>query len=70
MQAEYATADGERVDPPAVEPPGPADDVLLHAAANRARPAVAMIAAAVRAVDGHGVLSFIMLRPASQPFLC
>jgi hypothetical protein len=70
MQWEKATADGEFADPPAAgEPPEPVDDGLpLHAAAKRARAAVAMTAAAVRAVGGrarHGlrmtrVLSFIM----------
>jgi len=63
-------ADWEFADPPAFdEPPEPVDDGLpLHAAASRTRAAVAMRAAAVRAVGGHArrgrrmtrVLSFIM----------
>ena len=45
----------EFVDPPAFdELPGPVDDGLPpHAAVSRARPAVAMMAAALRAVRGH-----------------
>src|SRR6266704_3212614 len=56
MQPEKASTfwelvDGEVAGPPAFgEPPAPAEDGLLHAAASRARPAVAMIAAAARAV--------------------
>ncbi|MGH2928897.1 MAG: hypothetical protein ACRDL8_11900 [Solirubrobacteraceae bacterium] len=50
--SEWGLVDWELVDPPAFdEPPEPADDGLpLHAAASRARAAVAMTAAAVRAL--------------------
>jgi hypothetical protein len=74
MQREKPTADGEFVDPPALdEPPEPVEDglPLVHAAASRARAAVAMMAAAVRAVGGHArrgrrmtrMRSFIMASP-------
>src|SRR5258708_4805701 len=55
MQREKPTADGELAGPPALDdPPGSVDDgLLLHAAASRARAAVAMMAAAVRAVGGR-----------------
>jgi hypothetical protein len=61
--------DGKVAGPPAFgEPPEPADGLPLHAAASRARPAVAMMAAAVRAAGGRArrgrrrtrVLSFIV----------
>src|SRR6266540_5939149 len=74
MQREWASAFWEFVDPPTLdEPPEPADEGLppLHATASRAKTAVAMTAATVRAVGGHArcdwpmtrVLSFIMLSP-------
>jgi hypothetical protein len=66
-------------DPPAfAEPPEPVDDgLLLHAAASRARAAVAMVAAAVRAVRGDArrgrrmtrVLSFMMPSSGAGPWL-
>jgi hypothetical protein len=66
MQREKASAweigDCEFADP-ALDPP----DEPPHAAASRARPAMAMMATVHRAAR---VLSFNMLRPASQPFLC
>src|SRR5215472_7359293 len=55
MQWEYPTSDEEFTDPRAFgEPPEPVEDgLLLHAAASRARAAVAMMAAVIRAVGGH-----------------
>src|SRR5437762_754678 len=56
MQAEYATADGDLVDPPAPgEPPEPENGGLLlaHAATSRVRTPVAMRAAAVRPAGGR-----------------
>jgi hypothetical protein len=71
--ADSEPADGELAEPPAFgEPPELVDDGLpLHAAASRARAAVAMTAAAVRAAGGHArrrrhmtrVLWFIMSSP-------
>jgi hypothetical protein len=67
MQRAYSIPTWEFADPRAFdEPPEPVDDGLpLHAAASRARAAVAMMAAAARAGRGHArrmtrVLSFIM----------
>jgi hypothetical protein len=66
-------------EPPAfAEPPEPVDDgLLLHAAASRPRAAVAMMAAAVRAVRGDArrgrrmtrVLSFMMPSSGAGPWL-
>jgi len=84
----WAFVDWESADARAAdEPRAPVDDglALLNAAAGRARLAVAMIAAAVRAVGVHArrgwrmtrMLWFIMpsshwliVSPASQPLLC
>jgi hypothetical protein len=61
MQRENPTTDAGFVDPRADEPPEAADDgPLPHAAASRARAAVAMMAAVVRITR---VLSFIVSSP-------
>jgi len=52
MQREKASC-WELVDPPAFDEPPVDDGLPLHAAASRARLAVAMMAVAVRAVGGH-----------------